>query len=429
MRLLIPVMATNESDLVEALNKFAPYDWRERRKIHIVPIDSAKNPTDQAGALIGYCQDNDIQEILIPERIQCGSEELKNAGYTVTSGPSIANLTRNTGLQRHLQQRKHDWRSEVEQRLNQYALGMVGPLEIDAWLGQFERLGNHRAVGEHLLQLLDILPLATLGDALSNGLEFYGGDLVVGFNNDKWGKSWATVSNLVQKKCSAARMLPIHEAVELGMHPRVLRLVEDGLFSGTEIRGIFDSLRGTRPDGRSQKVPKLNDPNVLAKISAQMHFGVVCDFGEFMFRHYVHQQSLPNIQIAVGVAARKIRVLTEPISLQDTTDTDVVRRQLRSRVSPHAFQADKGWRNHERAKVFCQTIGEQLWRNYLSKKTYSWSEDRIKLCALGMEGLGLAFAFPHSVPKATLPVFWARGRVSLGGHTLDWLPLLPNADS
>src|SRR6266568_977059 len=61
------------------------------------------------------------------------------------------------------------------------ALGSVSEVEIDRWLGQFERLGNHRAVGEHLLQLIDILPLAELGDSLSVDSDFYGAELVVGF--------------------------------------------------------------------------------------------------------------------------------------------------------------------------------------------------------------------------------------------------------
>jgi hypothetical protein len=351
-------------------------------------------------------------------------------------------LVRGDGLRRQLRDLGLDWRSEVNVRLKHYALGTVNEGEIDRWLGQFERLGNHRAVGEHLLQLLDVLPLADLGEALSSDSDFYGAELVVGFSNDKWGKSWGAVSTLIRKKCASASLLPIAEAVAQGGHPKVLRLVEDGLFSGTEMRGVFDSLRGSRPPGRSQKVPRLPDPSVLSQVSAQVHFAVVCDYGEAILRRYMASNSLPNIQIAVGGAARKVRVLDGKADLLPTPDEsklthddETFRAQLRSRVVPFAFQSERGWRDEAsrlRAQIFCANVGEQLWRSYIEKKNFdlgAWPGDRIQRCALGMEGLGLTFAFPHSVPKASLPVLWARGRVTLDGQSIDWLPLLPNADS
>ena len=110
--------------------------------------------------------------------------------------------------------------------------------------------------------------------------------------------------------------------------------------------------------------------------------------------------------------------------------------QLRSRVIPFAFQDDKGWKDGAslgRARVFSEQVGEQLWRSYIVKRKNfdpgSWPAERMRLCALGMEGLGLTFAFPHSVPKASLPLFWARGQVTFGGISLDWVPLLPDADN
>jgi hypothetical protein len=358
-------------------------------------------------------------------------------------GPTIVELVRGDGLLHQLRDLGLDWRSEVTARLKHYALGTVSEAEIDRWLGQFERLGNHRTVGEHLLQLLDVLPLVDLGEALSADSDFYGAELVVGFNNDKWGKSWGTVSTLIRKKCALASLLPIAEAVEKGGHPQVLRLVEDGLFSGTEMRAVFDSLRGNRPPGRSQKVPRLTDPSVLSRVSTQVHFAVVCDFGEAVLRRYMASNSLPNIQIAVSGAARKFRVLYGTADVQPSPDGPIMtgdddetfRTRLRSRVVPFAFQDDKGWRNAAsrlRAQTFCANVGEQLWRSYIAKKNFdlgAWPGDRIQRCALGMEGLGLTFAFPHSVPKASLPVLWARGSVTLNGRSIDWIPLLPNADS
>jgi hypothetical protein len=256
-------------------------------------------------------------------------------------------------------------------------------------------------------------------------------------STDKWGKSWGTVSTLIRKKCGAASLFPIAEAIARGGPPKVLRLVEDGLFSGTEMRAILDSLRGTRPPGRSQKVPKLDDPSLLSQLPTQMHFGVVCDFGVAMLRRYTASNGLPNIQIAVSAAARKFRVLSESLpteAVQLEEDDDAFKGRLRSRVVPFAFQEDKGWKDADsllRARSFCEQVGAQLWRNYIQKKHFdlgAWPDARIQLCALGMEGLGLTFAFPHSVPKASLPLLWAGGKITAYGTSLEWVPLFPNAD-
>ncbi len=439
MALLIPIPRSSLDALQRALHKIAPFDWASRGVIHTFPLDEGTG-LNAADALFEYCQDNKIEYVLVPKRVHCNEKAIAEAGYTVVMGPPVVEMVRGNGLLQHLRTLGLDWRSETISRLKHYSLGAVGDPEIDKWLGQFERLGNHRAVGEHLLQLLDVLPLSDLGEALSIDSDFYGSDLLVGFNNDKWGKSWGTVSTLIRKKCTAASLLPITEAIEKGAHPRVLRLVEDGLFSGTEMRAIFDSLRGARPVGRSQKVPQLKDPTVLSRVPAQVHFGVVADFGEAMLRRYMAANSLPNIQIVVSGAARKIRVLSSEFDVLPSPDGATLAdeaafgSQLRSRVIPFVFQGDKGWKDlaaRDRARTFCENVGEQLWRSYLAKKNFNmtdWPDDRVRRCALGMEGLGLAFAFPHSVPKASLPLLWASGTVTLNGVSVNWIPLLPSAD-
>ncbi len=440
MALLIPVLRENQALLEGALSKIAGYDWADRRNIHLFPMD---DPRSEKRGLIEYCQNNRIQNVLVPNRLQCGEKILQNAGYTVLLVPCISELVEGHALRDQLRKLGLDWLSCVLGRLSRYGLDVVGEGEVSTWLAQFERLGNHREVGEHLLQLLDVMSLADLGDSLCADSELYGADLVLGFNNDTLGKSGATVSNVVRKKCASATLLPITEAIQAGDHPKVLRLVEDGLFSGTEIQAIFDSLRGTRPPGRTQKVPSLPDPNLLSRVPIRLHFGVVCDFGEAAFRQYTASHSLPNIQVVVSAAAKTIRVLCRTASPNPQNDpresslaaTRTFREQLWSRVVPYAFQDGKGWKSPDfrsRARTFCEEVGEQLWRRYIVKKKFdaaAWPEERIKRCALGMDGLGLAFAFPHSVPKASLPLFWAAGVVSLDGVSLDWAPLFPNADS
>jgi hypothetical protein len=448
MALLIPVLHSVQDEIKSALRRFASYDWASKGKIFVLPIEPDELGKAASERIAEFCQANNVKTILLPARLHCKEQSLRKSGYKVINGPSIEAFVQGTALLDHLREMGLDWRTEVIGRLQHYALAPIGLQEVERWLGQFERLGNHRAVGEHLLQLLDVLPLAELGDALCGESDFFGNALVIGFNNDKWGKSWSTITNLIRKKCSDAVLLPINEAIEKAHYPKVLRLVEDGLFTGTEVRAIFDSLRGVRPENRSQKVPKLSDPSILQHVSAQIHFGAVCDFGEAVLRGYMAENSLLNVQIVVGASARKIRVLTNegPNGLSEQGKTQSTREKLRARVRAYAFQGDKGWKSDQallRAQNFCQLVGEQLWRNYiisvrdaaLAKRIAgqgpqfdldAWPPDRVTRCALGMEGLGLTFAFPHSMPKSSLPVFWGQGQVRLGGDCLDWEPLLPN---
>ncbi len=437
MPLLIVMTESFRQPLIAALNRFAPFDWQDRGIIHIFPLGEVTSP-DVTERIIHYCQSHNIDDILAPPRIHCDEQALVDAGYTVIQGPSIKNLIHGQALRSQLQKLKLDWRSQVLSRLNNFGLAKLEESHLEAWLSQFEKLSNHLPVGEHLLQLVDVISYSELSDSLSIGADFYEKDLIVGFNKDKWGKSWGTVSNLMGKRCPDATLLPITEAIEKGAHPRVVRLVEDGLFSGTEMRGVFDSLRGTRPLGRNQKVERLSDPSILAKLPVTLQFGVVCDFGEAILRQYLSANELPNVQVAVPAAARRFRVLlgspaSEPVD-SDQQDIGAYVARIQPRVVPYAFQDSKGWRNDEklgRARGFCQTVGEQLWRNYINRKGWSgssWPEERIKLCGLGMDGLGLTFAFPHSVPKATLPLFWARGPVSFGNDCVEWEPLFPSSD-
>jgi hypothetical protein len=89
------------------------------------------------------------------------------------------------------------------------------------------------------------------------------------------------------------------------------------------------------------------------------------------------------------------------------------------------------WKDKERANKaihFSKEIGKQLFAQYLLSKDRVWPPDKVERCALGMFGMGLAFAFTHSVPKATIPLFWAGGKVQYQGKSINWVPLFPNAE-
>jgi len=423
-----------------ALHKLAGYDWDRDGNINVCDTGTGAPDPER---VIPFCQVHGVTEVLVPANLYLDDRPFKRAGYDVTFGKSLDYLLNGPGLQRFLTERGLDWRSHARSLLSEYGLAVVSDDDVEHWLAQFERLSEHRPVGEHLLQLLDIVPAAAFGEALTTEASYYGGqELVVGFNRERnYGKSWAAVAFQLAKRFKNLPLLPIDEAIVAGAAPKVLRLLEDGLFSGTETRGIFDSLLGLRAPGREPKVKPLGDPFTLKRVAAQIQYAAVCDFGEAIVRRYLKAQSLLNVQVGLATAIRKFRVLSEesdpPLAAvtAELLRDDLYIAWLRSRVQPFAFQGDKGWRDEalrERALVFCTQIGEQLWQNYIVRKRFDltrWPPARIRRCALGMEGLGLTFAFPHSVPKATLPVFWSRGTVTLDGVSLEWAPLLPNADT
>ena len=89
------------------------------------------------------------------------------------------------------------------------------------------------------------------------------------------------------------------------------------------------------------------------------------------------------------------------------------------------------WRSgSQRARVeeFCRDVGHQLFAEYLRRKDYKWGERKIAASSFGMHGLGLNLAFSHSVPKASLPLLWADGKVQFEGARVDWKPLFANAE-
>ena len=132
-----------------ALHRVAPFDWDSRGAIHVFPLDMDAHG-NVADVLCEYCQDNKISHVLVPKRVHCDERAISDAGYTVVMGPTVVELVRGDGLLHQLRNLGLDWRSEVTTLLKHYALGTVREPEIDRWLGQFERLGNHRAVGERL---------------------------------------------------------------------------------------------------------------------------------------------------------------------------------------------------------------------------------------------------------------------------------------
>jgi len=166
-----------------------------------------------------------------------------------------------------------------------------------------------------------------------------------------------------------------------------------------------------------------------------LKYFVATRFGITRLQKFLDTNGLGNIDISVP-EPHIIENLTEAgmTAIKDGTFFLPGKRYCPADPASHlirlAFANLKVWKTPERvtrAVKFCEHVGLQLFRQYLAWKAYPWQEERIVSCALGMCGLGLCLAYSHSVPKASLPLFWADGEVVSGHKTNHWQPLFAEA--
>ncbi|PMY41454.1 hypothetical protein C1Y35_07660 [Pseudomonas sp. GW456-L14] len=303
------------------------------------------------------------------------------------------------------------------------------------WKGQFGRLGKYAWLADAILARTTLMTAPQLTDCLVDS-PLKSADIAA-FNRDGRGvsKSGDVIANQIGKRLQGLKILDSPaDAIETMPKGRIV-VVEDGLWSGTEVIGVFDSLLGRRK-GREKTKPLAN-PDLLRSASLDLVYGVSTDYGMAMVKRYLQDEGLANI----SVQSRDTIALASKGLLSNIADPAFDIQALRSSgpvadaIKPHLFESLKACLTPEQcaeADRFLRDIGRQLWRNYLNemkerKNWDMWSDEKLDNCALGMHGLGLTYAFGHSVPKATLPLLWGSGTVTWGGRTVDWTPLFQNA--
>lgn len=321
--------------------------------------------------------------------------------------------------------------------LNHWTHGQVGHEQVLAWLEQFQRMGAYGWIGKALLGHLDLMPPADLSQALANlRLD---ADEVICVNQDPRGnhKSASVLGNVLTKRHVGRKIYSNPaEAIEQHGAKRIL-LVEDGLWSGKESVGILDSLLGARKPERL-KTPSLANPALLGTTAVRLIYVVGTDYGQAIVRRALRDRGLEHVQVE---CLQTIDV-TDPALLAQLGDPSFNTATLFDRgpdaamLRPHAFTAlerhGMSAADLQRLVVFCKHVGHQLWGNYLlhmqqTQQWKAWDAQKHANSATGMHGLGLTHAFGHSVPKASLPLFWGAGPVEIGGKRLTWRPLLPNS--
>lgn len=396
-------------------------------------------------------------KIVIDKEIKCNSSNLA-LHYSVVLKPSSAIRPPRRDFDKSLIEKVLDEaglsvQSFSEILVKDWIHGKVGTLEVSAWLKQFSTLGVSSDIGKTLLRSLDFTSQLELGKRLFNVDVFGDNDHFAVLSNIQEdasgkitvvvGKSAAAIANLIGKQVNISSSNCHNEpadALEASKPGSSVHFFEDGLYTATEMVGVLESLLDMRKaSGRKNKVRPLKNPDLLRDRKVFLRFAVGCDYGISLLKRFISENNLKNIEIYVS-ENKIVNVLSEAGQLEIASQNTSLEKLWESgipdgMVTPSLYVNCMVWGSQEKtasAREFCRKVGRQLFFNYLEaqvrkRKWTMWPEVKIDKCAHGMWGLGLALAFSHSVPKSTIPLFWASGPVSVGNKTIEWKPLFPNA--
>lgn len=340
-----------------------------------------------------------------------------------------------------------DWLTRAAQDISKWRHGKIDLNHIQRWLHQFSEAGSHDWVGQGLLKVLEFWPEDRLLDVIAltdNTLRQFSWFCM---HRTQAGKSADALANLLTKQIKTFN--PVFPGIRdfyetlnstcptATATSESILFVEDGLFSGTEMTKLFSDLLGEPiPAGRKQKAPPLTDRSALANRQITLLFPVATSLGLARLEGFLGEKGLTNVQVSPCTPGF-LDVLTPlgKAAWQNGTFLDTAIRNCPADPDSHLirlpFENLAIWKTKERVRRaldFCKNIGCQLLQMYLDRVSYRWEKAKVQRCSLGMYGMGLAFAFSHSVPKSTLPLFWSHGKVTFRGRTIDWVPLFPNAE-
>lgn len=334
------------------------------------------------------------------------------------------------GIYRILQQSGLDWRSLVCTELKSWHHNSISNASITNWLEQFARLG-YPWIGEYLLRSLDFWSperlKMSINIATSSTFER------ICLKRNQPGKSGDFLANILRKQMNGLGIdKPIEdfrEVFEATIIPKSILFIEDCLLTGTEITNFLSSLLGLPAPGRPWRISPLRDRSALFKSQIELRFAAVTSLGITRLEKFLKDHQLNNIKISFN-KTDFIEVLTntgeEALNKNSFFDQIVSNCPVDpdNHIDRIIFRSP--WeteRKKQQTEAFCRDVGLQLFRNYLDLKGYIWDERKIRISGLGMHGLGLSTVFSHSIPKATLPLFWGKGKVCYRGAKSQWLPL------
>jgi hypothetical protein len=421
--------------------------WRDLHEIEIVGIPTQwkgfKREVLRRVDLFAPKTDGPVHVLVLDDLLSKNDIGVEDGDdRKVSRIPSITGLVQK--LPSFLEAVHLDWITLAEQKISKWHHGTVDRSSINRWLEQFDELGSNRWIGEGLLKSFDFWDEQRVIQTADLTLEALQSFDRVCMHRQQPGKSSDALCNLFTKQIKSLdpKFLGIGDLYDVLNNPqpstnggRIL-FVEDGLFSGTEMTKLLGDMLGLPiPEGRNRKSPPLKDVSLLRHRKLHLLFPVATTLGIARLDYFLKQNNLPNVEVT-PCNPGLIDVLT-PLgreALANGTIDDLKIRNCPADPDAHLFrlpfQSLSIWKDTDRifrATHFCKEVGWQLYQGYLESVGYKWDPDKTKRCALGMFGIGLALAFSHSVPKATLPLFWFGGKVKVQDRQVNWVPLFQNA--
>ena len=253
IRLLIFCLQEDESAIVSKIDRYAATGWRKSDDIVIHTFDAshkiAKNrqqTTNKARQIaLEFNNQQNVKVVvirgpqilleLLPQNLILKPLEItKNAFLDQANVKPLIALTGWGWLERATTI-ANDWHH--------------GKVDIQGWIQQFSDIGE-TWLAESLLRNLHFLTGKALCEAITKKIPFTDHEpLKFGFFSAEIGKSGGVVGNLLKKQFKNASLAEVAECIEKRQGDNVI-LVEDGLYSATEIIAVLDSLLDHRAPGR-----------------------------------------------------------------------------------------------------------------------------------------------------------------------------------
>jgi hypothetical protein len=337
-----------------------------------------------------------------------------------------------------LRQSSLDWRTFIVRQLRAWHHSVINDAHVERWLRQFRKLGVPE-IGERLLRMLDFWTPERLKTAVAIDSATIDRFDCICLKRNQAGKSGDFLGNLLRKQISVIdSRYPIKDFVEVlnessSIVPKIL-FVEDCLLTGTEMTNFLAGLLGLKPKANRQwPVERLVSPQRLLDCELEFRFGVITSLGRQRLQAFLLENGFKTVSVTCsGDGFREVLTTEGQTALLDGAFFEPMISNCPANPDVHidrlAFQGP--WYREKirlRTQEFCRQIGLQLFEHYLKEKGWEWPRQKVESASFGMYGLGLNIAFGHSVPKASLPLFWAKGTVRYDGSTLEWVPLFENA--
>ena len=331
-----------------------------------------------------------------------------------------------------LQHCRLDWFAQITTAIEHYHQYREG--QVDLWLQQFGSLG-YEWIGKALLQVLDFWSSSKVGDALFEYQRRRGNPAGV----DEWlnlhdfitykdpskGNSGAVVSRFLAKRWPglSGKTKPWPEVLELlrakpAATYRILYL-EDCILTGQECISLLNNL----PDG------------VLAKNALTFKFAVGTAYGIHRLEHYAGLKKWQKVSVIKPVSGFIPNLKPEALKIAEQGllfDANARIQNQGNYVIPGiSIRGGRALNSNQRKEIisFCRTVGRQLMFYYLQDKFGSpqQANEMAQEQSLGFGNLGLLTAFAHGVPDNVIPLLRCGGSVSVDGHSVEWVPLFPQA--